>query len=622
MNNALAHRGPDDAGTFMYNNLTLGHRRLSIIDLSSAGNQPMSYDKDRYTIVYNGEIYNFRDIRKELCEADRALSFQTGSDTEVILAAYAIWGSHCLQKFNGMFAFAIFDKLNNKVFMARDRLGIKPFYYFKNESAFVFSSEMRALLKSDLVPGKLDAQSLVDYLRYQTVHAPDTILKGVKMLLPGHYAELNTQSLNFNVYCYWEITSKGKESNSGINYSETCGQVKTLFMNSVKRRLVADVPFGAFLSGGIDSSVIVGAMTKIASGSVKTFSITFHEKQYNEEQYSKLIAEKFQTDHHNIKLSVHDFKREIPEALKAMDHPSGDGPNTYVVSKYTKQAGITMALSGLGGDELFAGYDIFRQADVLLKNQVLKYTPFFLKNIASILLMNTKPTVAKDKVALVLRQYKLSLENIYPVSRQVLLDNQISKMIIQDSFSENQDPLSGSKVLLPENQVHRIAQKILSGMLLNHKTLSAVSMLEISTYMQNVLLRDTDQMSMANALEVRVPFLDHELVEFVLSQKDEKKYPFTPKKLLVDSLAGLLPEEVVNRKKMGFSFPWQQWLRTDLKQFCEERIHSLARRPIFHENEVLQLWKRFLDNDRRITWSRIWHLVVLENWMIENKIES
>jgi len=262
MNAALAHRGPDDDGVFEEEGIALGHRRLSIIDLSSDGHQPMNY-ANRFTIIYNGELYNFRELKKELSE----ITFKTNSDTEVILAAYAKWGENCLKHFNGMFAFAIYDQSNQELFIARDRLGIKPLYYSQINEQLIFSSEIRALLASGMIPKEMDLNSLEDYLLYQTVHAPATIIENVKMLMPGHFMKINNGSVN--VKCWWKPEIKSSGSNS--DYSAVCKDIRKLLRDAVACRLVADVPFGAFLSGGIDSSVIVGLMSEVASSPVNTF---------------------------------------------------------------------------------------------------------------------------------------------------------------------------------------------------------------------------------------------------------------------------------------------------------------------------------------------------------------
>jgi asparagine synthase (glutamine-hydrolysing) len=609
MNLCMSHRGPDDQGDFAEEDIALGHRRLSIIDLSSAGHQPMSsYDK-RYQIIYNGELYNYRQLKFELQRVvagsgQSAYFFQTETDTEVIIAAYARWGADCIKYFNGMFAFAIWDREKKELFIARDRLGIKPLYYFFTKGILGFSSEIRSLLASELISRKVDEASLADYLRYQTVHAPDTIIKGIKMLLPGHF--LLAKDGDVKIKCYWDLEKNTNSASEGKSYKEVCNDVNSLLTASVERRLIADVPFGAFLSGGIDSSAIVGLMSKVSSTKVKTFSVTFDEQAFSEAKYADMVAKKFDTDHHEIRLRPEDFMKDIPAALSAMDHPSGDGPNTYVVSKATKNAGVTMALSGLGGDELFAGYDIFSRSKAIRSRSFAGYTPVFMRAAAGSLIAALKPGVSSDKLSTFLRSDRMKPEDFYVISRQVLMDRQV-KALLQDKH-------------LPENSVARILGKIDFNR--PQHLLSAVSKAEISTYMQNVLLRDADQMSMAHALEVRVPFIDYTLVEYVLGIKDEYKGTASPKKLLVDSLDGLLPDELVNRPKMGFTFPWRYWLKNELRDFCQDRILALSKRSHFVEKEVVGLWNAFLKDDPRVTWSRIWYLVVLENWLQQNKIND
>lgn len=617
MNFCLSHRGPDDEGVFSSGSCTLGHRRLSIIDLSSAGHQPMhSYD-NRYSIVYNGELYNYKQLRLELSRSARNSSgqainvypFQTQTDTEVIIAAYARWGKECLNKFNGMYAFAIWDDQRKELFIARDRLGIKPLYYYKRDGIVAFSSEIRSLLQTGLVERKLNQNGLVDYLRYQTVHAPATIVKDIFMLLPGHHITINESQCKIEEY--WRLPSFLDPSIAGKEYSEIKTDIRNLLFQAVERRLIADVPFGAFLSGGIDSSAIVALMSEVQAGKVKTFSVVFDESEFSEAKYAQLVARKYQTEHHEIKLNVEDFLNDLPSALRAMDHPSGDGPNSYVVSKATKKAGITMALSGLGGDELFAGYDIFKRAVQLKKDQWINIAPVYLRAAVGKALTIFKPGIQSAKMAELIKQERLDFYHTYHLSRQVLLDQQVQKLFQQKLLSEN-----AVKTILLDLQLQTKGQR---------KNplpfLSKVSAAEISTYMQNVLLRDTDQMSMTHALEVRVPFLDYQLVEYVMSVPDKYKYPSSPKKLLVDALGDLLPSEIVNRPKMGFTFPWKHWLKNELKSFCEQRISSLSKRSYFNESGVRQLWADFLKDDPRVSWSRVWHLVVLESWMQQNQIE-
>ena len=609
MNIAMKHRGPDDEGFFVNGDVALGHRRLSIIDLSAAGHQPMQSFDGRFQIVYNGELYNFKELKFELQRVvsgskEQAYFFQTNTDTEVIIAAYARWGEDCVNHFNGMFAFAIWDTLKKELFIARDRLGIKPLYYIYTNNVLAFSSEMRSLMASDLIPKQLDENGLVDFLRYQTVHAPNTIVKGVKMLMPGHY--MKSTNGKITIHSYWNLKKNISRASDGKSYTDVCKDVNNLLTKAVERRLIADVPFGAFLSGGIDSSAIVGLMSKVSTEKVKTFSVTFDESEFSESKYAQLIAKKFNTDHHEIILKPKDFLTELPNALKAMDHPSGDGPNTYIVSKATKEAGITMALSGLGGDELFAGYDVFKRSLELNKKAWLNGVPKFMRGAGGSVLTKMKPGVATDKIAEFLKQDAINFKTFYPLSRQVLLDKEIASIL--------------NKKELSSNSVSEIIQT--AGLLDIQSKISQTSIAEISTYMQNVLLGDADQMSMAHALEIRVPFIDYTLVEYVLGVPDKYKSTSSPKKLLVDSLGDLLPPEIVNRPKMGFTFPWKEWMRNEMKTFCEQKMISLSKRSNFNEQGVMNLWISFLADNPKVTWSRVWYLVVLENWLQENKIED
>lgn len=604
MVDCLKHRGPDAKNTWNNKTIFLGHARLSIIDLSEASNQPMHSSDSRYVIVYNGELYNYKDLKLELQRVAHGTGnlpyfFRTNSDTEVVLAAYQRWGVECLNKFNGMYAFALYDTVENVLFIARDRAGIKPLYYYYNNDQLVFASEIRSVLSSGFVDRKLNRDAIHEYFLYQTVHAPNTIIKDVKMLMPGHYMLLKNGDLHLKKY--WDLNNFTTSSNE-LDYQQTCAKTKELLFQAVERRLVADVPFGAFLSGGIDSSAVVGIMSRMSAKKVETFNVSFDEGEFSEAKYAKKIAEKFNTSHHEIKLSPGDFLNQLPESLNAMDHPSGDGPNTYVVSKATKNAGITMALSGLGGDEVFAGYDVFKRMTEINKKSYLNILPSVLRKLPASVLKAKNKSVAGDKIYEVLTQEKVNVVSAYPISRKVFSDPQIKGLLKNNS----------------ENNLNSLIKKIKETD--KDHLLSYVSALEISTYMQNILLRDTDQMSMAVALEVRVPFLDYKLLEFVLSVKDEFKYPSTPKKLLIDSLGDLLPDEVVNRPKMGFTLPWKHWLKNELKSFCERNIESLSKRDFVNEKAVLHLWEQFLKDDPRVTWSRVWHLIVLEDWLNKNNI--
>ncbi|QQR85782.1 MAG: asparagine synthase (glutamine-hydrolyzing) [Flavobacteriales bacterium] len=612
MTDRIAHRGPDAEGLWQGSDVVLGHRRLSIIDLSAASNQPMTTPDGRYTIVFNGEIYNYRVLRKQLGD----VAWRSGGDGEVLLHAWARWGADCLPKLEGMFAFALWDEQEQECVLVRDRLGIKPLYYSvfsalheAGSMGLGFASEIRALLASRALPSELDQDALTDYLRYGTVHAPKTIVSCVRMLLPGRLLRFNGDQGVREESEWWGPVKAARKDAQVLPMEAVTKETRTLLAKAVEKRLVADVPFGAFLSGGIDSSAVVGLMAECSSAPVHTFNVSFDESQFSEARYAQIIAKRFNTQHTEIKLKPADMLRYLPDALAAMDHPSMDGPNTWVVSKVTKQAGITMALSGLGGDEVFAGYDVFQRSTELQRKAWLMAVPKTLRKLAGSVLAKARPSAASTKAAELLALDDWSLKNTYPLSRLAFTDAELRTLLRND--------------MSPINAVRFQAEVLLGGGGGDKlPLLSRVSLLEMCTYMQNVLLRDTDQMSMAHALEVRVPFLDHDLVSFVLGVGDAFKYPHTPKQLLTESLGDLLPREIIDRPKMGFTLPWAQWMRGELKTFCSDRMTALAARDQFNSAGVTDLWQRFLANDPRVTWGRVWMLVVLEDWMQRNGVQA
>jgi asparagine synthase (glutamine-hydrolysing) len=349
-------------------------------------------------------------------------------------------------------------------------------------------------------------------------------------------------------------------------------------------------------------------MAQASTAPVHTFSVVFNEPEFSEERFAQIIAARFRTEHTPIRLVPDDMLRLLPDALAAMDHPSADGPNTFVVSKFTKAAGISMALSGTGGDEVFAGYPVFSRSIELWQRRWMTQFPRWSRSLLALLIAGLRPSIKSDKLGELLRSDSFSIDDTFPVSRLTFTDRELAKLL---AFST-----------LPANRVRAIMRGVIrgdGGYAL--PLLSQVSLGELSTYLQHVLLRDTDQMSMAHALEVRVPFLDHHLVEFVLGVSDQMKYPHTPKKLLVDSLGDLLPSEVVHRPKMGFVLPWEPWMRGELRSFCEAHLQRLASWPQFKQGAVMELWKRFLLGDPRVNWSRLWSLVVLEDWAHRHGIE-
>jgi asparagine synthase (glutamine-hydrolysing) len=603
MNQTMSHRGPDGEGIYCDEKIALGHRRLAILDLSNASAQPMhSHDKN-FEIVFNGEIYNFQAIKKNLSE----VSFKTRSDTEVILAAYQKWGKDCLHYFNGMFAFAIWDKKKHELFIARDRLGVKPLYYYFKDNLLFFASEIRTLLANGVVPRRLNKEALSDFFRHQTVHAPATMIKDVKVLMPGHHLVMNNNGMQIKKW--WGLKENIRQDLTEKTYTEVCSDIHDLLLQSVESRLVSDVPFGAFLSGGIDSSIIVGIMSEIQQLPVETFNIAFEEKEYSEANYAKQVATLFNTNHHELRLNSRDFLDELPNAMAAYDHPSGDGLNLYTVAKFARKSGVTMALSGLGSDELFAGYPVFKRSIHIEKLRWLWKTPLGLRKLIGHINQGIKPGTRAEKLLQLLELNNVDLKNTYPLSRQST-KNEILKELLTSNYSEQHEIRS----IFEDAQIGNRHSKI--------PLLSQVSIAELSSYLSNILLRDTDQMSMAVALEVRDPFLDYRLVEYVLGVNDTYKKPLSPKKLLVDSLEGLLPNSIVQRKKMGFVFPWALWLRRELRQFCEKKILSFSQRNIVDSKTLLAIWEMFLKDHELNLSAQVWLCVLLEDWIERNQITT
>jgi asparagine synthase (glutamine-hydrolysing) len=459
-------------------------------------------------------------------------------------------------------------------------------------------------LATGLIDSQLDKIALSDYVQYQTVHRQRTILSGVEILPPAHVMVIhdNEQTLN----CYWRPDSS--TFSIPASREKAVEALRPKLESAVAMRLVADVPFGAFLSGGIDSSAIVALMSRNSSTQVKTFSVTFDEGEYSEARYAQLIANKYHTAHTEIRLTPEDFLDNLPHALDHMDHPSGDGPNSYIVSKVTKEAGVTMALSGLGGDELFTGYGLFQQTSSILDKKWIEIYPMFIRKLIARTIRAIKNDAQGEKMASLLTLQWMDILHVYPEMRKVLPDHLLDDLLTSPR---------GTGRYSMTDQMSRW-----EGDWRSWPRMSQISWAEMNTYMRDVLLRDTDQMSMAHALEVRVPFLDHRLVEFVMALPDEYKRGGSAKALLVDALGEDIPGEIVHRPKMGFTLPWEHWMKGPLKGFCEQNIKSLGQRGILSERILQNMWKGFLKGDKRYTWSRLWHFVVLEHWMNKNNVSS
>ncbi len=595
MTNRIAHRGPDADGIYVDEKVALGHRRLSIIDLSETANQPMTDSSGRYHIVYNGEVYNYKEVKNRLSQ----YPFKTQSDTEVILAAYITWGVQCLQRFNGMFAFAIWDQVEEVLFIARDRIGKKPFYYALSDQYFVFSSELRSVMSSGLVQHKLEEAHLSEFLMYQASMGDQTLVHGVKRLEAGHFGVIKRNLLKCTPY--WGYSDIQPSTD---NYEEAKRKVSDLFLDSIRLRMVSDVSVGAFLSGGIDSSLVVACMAELSTEPINTFTISFDEKGFDESLFAQQVATKYKTNHEQIFIRPLEFLYAIEDILSSMDMPSGDGPNSFLVAKHTRQKGIKVAMSGLGGDELFVGYNKFMIYQRIMKNHWILRMPIQMRKLIGGMITAAGKNHQYDKLAHVLGLGKWELATIYPLLRRAYESGDVENLLTVPSGNDQ-----------VEERLEQLSHSV-SGM----EYFSSATVGEMETYTRDVLLRDTDQMSMAHGLEVRVPFFDYRLVEYTLSLPDHIKYPHTPKQLLVDALAPRIPKEISMRKKMGFTLPMESWIKHELIELANDKIQYLAARNEFNERAILKQWEGFKKGDKRILWTQVWKLIVLSDWIQRNNL--
>lgn len=606
---SLAHRGPDDAGTILIREdapepveVGLGNRRLAILDLSPLGHQPMQDPASGNWIVYNGEIYNYREIRERLGrEGER---FHSHSDTEVLLKAYGRWGEHCLRELRGMFAFAIWDARHHRLFVARDAMGIKPLYYASSGPYFLFASEVRTLLGTGLVQHRLDRAGLYNYLAFGSLYDPITLIEGVSALRPGHYLVWEKGAVRETMY--WDLTSKESQTrNTHATPAERKQLEEELYAvldESVRMQMVSDVPVGVFLSGGIDSSSLAGILSRGGS-EVSTFSIVFRESDYSEAEFSRMVASKFGTDHHEILVSQGDALDALPGAVQAMDQPTIDGLNTYLVSRQTRAAGIKVALSGLGGDELFAGYSSFRTVPRMERfSKVWRYLPSLARTpVAGAFALVTASSDQNRKIATLLRANG-RVPHPYFLARMLFTPAQRDALCV----SRDEGVLEQANAPLQESLGHTR----------NLDAVNRVSYLEARCYMLNTLLRDADGMSMAHGLEVRVPLIDHQLAEKLMAMPGEWKLDRDmPKPLLVGALSGALPDEIVHRAKRGFTLPFEHWLRDELRSEIEQTLQRSADgalAAVLNPVAVRAIWDDF--GRGTTSWSRPWSLYVLQRW--------
>ena len=532
MRDAMQHGGPDDCGTYLDDEfpLALGHRRLSLIDLSSLGHQPMLDEDKKIILIFNGEIYNFQEIKREL--EQKNYHFKSSSDTEVIIYAYKEWGKECFKRFNGMFALALLDKQNNKLLLARDHAGIKPLYYSLQNNQLYFASEIRAFtnIKPDW-PENKDWKKY--FLLFGHLPEPITTLQNVQPLEKGTILEIDLPSLQVNKYKFFNLYY-----NYTINDAdEAIEKVHSTLTQAVQRHLISDAPIGLFLSGGLDSSLLTLLAKPFIPDSLHTLSIVFEDEKYSEKYYQDIIINKTKANHKSYVVKEQDFKNSLPDIINAMDQPSNDGINSYFICKYAKEYGLKAVLSGLGADELFGGYQSFYRTK---KVNAINWLPDFMFDVAGIF-----PDDKRKKISFL--QHKNGLGE-YLFNRGFFIPLQVAQLL--DCTKEEVD----NTLMQMANKMPNFIEKLIPQ--------EKISYLESNLYMQNQLLKDTDYMSMWHSIEVRVPFLDKELIQLAYSINPDIRYSKNQVKyLLVEAFKNDLPKEIWQRTKQGFVFPFKEWMK-------------------------------------------------------------
>jgi asparagine synthase (glutamine-hydrolysing) len=579
MQAAIQHRGPDDSGIYIAQEkqAALAHTRLAILDLSSAGHQPMSTADGRYWIVFNGEIYNFEKIRHDLITQGEQFKSQT--DTEVILKLYQRVGADCVRYLRGMFAFAIWDDVEKTCFLARDPLGIKPLYYWQSGSTLVFASELKSVLASHLPKINLSVEGLYGYLISGSVPEPHTLIDGVYCLSAGHY--LHWQAGKINQQKYWQIDFTPEE----ISQPEANEIIRNALIDSIQHHFVSDVPVGIFLSGGIDSTSVLALARQTQKGKLRTYSIAFEENEWNEGETAQKIADIFDTEHTEYKITASLGRDLLPKFLQSIDQPSIDGFNSFCVSQVAHNDGTKVVLSGLGGDELFGGYKSFQQVPKMVRwgqqlQTIQPITTAVGKGLA------TWGKSSQQKRLGDFLQQKPTTTSAYGSYRGIFSYQEANKIIqyyLKDSLSNSAIAhLNWESCVIPKSSKYTNLPSVED----------EVSLLEISCYMRNQLLRDSDVMSMAWGLELRVPLVDRVLLETIASIPSSIRLEYKKQSLI--RVIPELPDWLINLPKKGFSFPFQKWMQEDWNDYFKT--------PSLDKEVDTNLWYRR------------WSLAMLDYW--------
>jgi asparagine synthase (glutamine-hydrolysing) len=603
----LIHRGPDDSGEFIRGLddggvfVFFGHRRLSIIDLAG-GHQPLSNENETVWVILNGEIYNFVELRRELESLGHR--FKTNSDTEIIAHAYEQYGEGCFQHFNGMFAIGIWDELQKRLVLARDRLGKKPLYYSLTNGTFLFASELKAIVAYPHFSKRVDPLSFMKYLFFEYIPSPHTIFDDAKKLPPASY--LIWQGRGVEVKEYWS-PFRLEEARENWPEAEAESRMLELLRNSVKRRLISDVPLGVFLSGGIDSSAVTAFAQREVPGKIKTFSIGFEDPSFDESKFALLASRYLGTEHYEQTMTPDDLLNLVPNLSDILDEPMADASilPTYLLSKFTRKY-VTVALGGDGGDELLAGYPTY------LAHKFARQYEFFGRNLHPVInfLGNLLP-VSDDNISFDFKVKKFLSGIGYP--------DGIRNFVWLGSFSFPELKKALSSVLHPQfdqiqltEEIHTYEKEVPS----KDKT-TLLQYLDLKLYLQEAILVKVDRASMACSLEVRAPFLDYELVEFIMNLPSSLKLRgFTSKYLLKKAMKNFLPEEVIERKKKGFGVPIAKWVKGPLKELFGDLLSydRIKKEGFLNPDYVTALLQDHLSN-KRDNRKQLWTLLVWELWL-------
>jgi asparagine synthase (glutamine-hydrolysing) len=622
MSAAQIHRGPD-AGAIWSSSpadgsrgVVLAHRRLSIIDLSTDANQPMHDERTGNVLVFNGEIYGFEELRDEL----RGLgsSFRTRSDTEVLLRAYAVWGVDCLKRLRGMFAFALWDPTRRMLLVARDRVGIKPLYYARvvdseGRATILFGSELRALLASGCIERRLSPEALATYAWNGFINGEQTAVIGVRSLPAGHHAVVGLDGELPKPERYWSLPMA---SGTGVDDLE---ELRSELECATRQHLISDVPMGVFLSGGIDSSALAALASRAGRGRICTFTIAFDDPRFDESVYARRVAEGLGTEHHEIRLSESTFRAQLDAALASLDQPSFDAINTYFVSRAVREAGITVALAGTGGDELFGGYRSFQEiprgcriarAAGLVPRPVLRRLAGVVTRVAMGAPGAVPPQTRWGKLedALTTRG---ELVDVYQVSYALYSERFLAELVERDLLEDVVRGLTSER------------RKSLLAAIDGNTGLRAISALEVSSFLGQRLLRDTDAASMAVSLEVRVPLLDHLVIESVWRLSERRRFlPLGRKQALREVALGGLDPSIFERPKSGFVLPIDRWAREGMQREVADTLNDrdACRSVGLVPETVARLWRAFEAGAPGIYWSRVWSIFALLRWCAEHSV--